>query len=593
MNAADAFPEDLPPEARRTLVHAARHRARQHPSRQLFTFLDDGEHTSGSLTFAELDQDAGRIAAGLARVGARGERVLLSYPSGIEFISAFFGCLYAGAVAVPTVPPLGGRALRMIEAIARDAEPVAVLTQRPFAEPIAQQLGASPPAVLCGEDLQGPADASPPFEAGVAGEDLAMLQYTSGSTGSPRGVMLTHANLMHNQAVIWRHFAHSSSSIVAGWLPMFHDMGLIGTVMQPLYMGRPCVLMDPMRFIERPVRWLRAITRYGATTSGAPNFAYDMCVDRIPESEREGLDLRTWDLAFNGAEPIRAATLKRFAAAFGPHGFRPEAAYPCYGLAEAALMVSGGPKSRGGIVRHVHAADLEQHQVRDVEPGTPEGRALVSCGTPPADARVLAVDPGTCRPLPEGEVGEIWVSGPSVALGYWRRLEESRETFEARTPDGGKYLRTGDLGFLRDGMVWVTGRLKDLLIVHGRNHYPHEIEHTAESSHPALRPTGSAAFLLEGERQERLALVLEVAGPHIRSLDARQVAGAVRAAVSREHGLHVAVVALVRSGAVPKTSSGKVRRRACREALERGELSLLELDAIGWTAKVPRAGDSG
>jgi acyl-CoA synthetase (AMP-forming)/AMP-acid ligase II len=399
--------------------------------------------------------------------------------------------------------------------------------------------------------------------------------------------MLSHANLMHNQAVIWRHFAHSSSSIVAGWLPMFHDMGLIGTVMQPLYMGRPCILMDPVRFIERPVRWLRAITKYAATTSGAPNFAYDMCVDRIPAAEREGLDLRSWDLAFNGAEPIRAATLERFAAAFGSHGFRAEAAYPCYGLAEAALMVSGGPKSSGGIVRHVHAADLEQHRVREVEPGAPEGRALVSCGLPAADQRVVAVDPEAGRPLPEREVGEIWVSGPSVALGYWRRSEESRETFEARTPEGGRYLRTGDLGFLRDGMVWVTGRLKDLLIIHGKNHYPHDLEHTAESSHPALRPTGSAAFLVEGERQERLALVLEVAAAHVLSLDASSVAGAVRAAVSREHGVHAAVVALVRSGAVPKTSSGKVRRRACREALERGELPLLALDAIGWNAEAP------
>jgi acyl-CoA synthetase (AMP-forming)/AMP-acid ligase II len=351
--------------------------------------------------------------------------------------------------------------------------------------------------------------------------------------------------------------------------------------------------MDPVRFIERPVRWLRAITRHGATTSGAPNFAYDMCVERIPEPEREGLDLRTWDLAFNGAEPVRAATLERFAAAFGPYGFRPEAAYPCYGLAEAALMVSGGPKSGGGIVRHVHAPDLEQHRVREVEPGTAEARALVSCGLPAADQQVVAVDPETSLPLPEGEVGEIWVSGPSVAVGYWRRAEESRETFEAHTSEGGRYLRTGDLGFLRDEMLWVTGRLKDLLIVHGKNHYPHDVEHTAEASHPALRATGSAAFLLEGERQERLALVLEVAGPHIRSLDARQVAGTVRAAVSREHGLHVAVVALVRSGAVPKTSSGKVRRRACREALERGELSLLELDAIGWTPRAPGNRDGG
>ena len=250
-------------------------------------------------------------------------------------------------------------------------------------------------------------------------------------------------------------------------------------------------------------------------------------------------------------------------------------------------MVSGGPKSRGGIVRHVHAADLEQHRVREVKPGAPEGRALVSCGVPAADEQVTSVDPELCRPLPDGEVGEIWVSGPSVALGYWRRPEESRETFEARTPDGRRFLRTGDLGFLRDGMVWITGRLKDLLIVHGKNHYPHDVEHTAENSHPALRPTGSAAFLLEGERQERLALVLEVAGTHIRSLDSREVADAVRSAVSREHGLHVAVVALVRSGALPKTSSGKVRRRACREALERGELALLELDAIGWTAKGP------
>lgn len=407
-------PSDLPQEAQGSLVDVATHRGAVQPEVRLFTFLGDGETETDSLTFGELDRRARALAAELHRLGASGRRVVLAYPSGLDFIVAFFGSLYAGAVAVPTVLPVGRRALEILETLARDARPEFVLTAASQSAAIARQLAGLETRVASLQELHCGSNADPTFEPRVSPDDLAMIQYTSGSTGAPKGVMLTHTNLMHNQAVIFRHFQHDKTSGVVSWLPMFHDMGLIGTVMQPLYMGRPCTLMSPIHFIERPARWLRAITRYGATTSGAPNFAFDMCVNRIPSEDRVGLDLSRWDLAFNGSEPIRPGTLERFTRSFAPQGFRPEAFYPCYGMAEATLFVSGGPKALAPVIRDADAGALEQHRLGPAAAGA-ETRAVVASGRPSEEQGVRIVDPDNRRTLPECEIGEIWLRGPSVA----------------------------------------------------------------------------------------------------------------------------------------------------------------------------------
>jgi amino acid adenylation domain-containing protein len=416
-------------------------------------------------------------------------------------------------------------------------------------------------------------------EPGVGGDALAFLQYTSGSTAAPKGVMLTHSNLLHNEELIRHAFRQSAESVIVGWLPLYHDMGLIGNVLQPLYLGARCVLMSPVSFLQQPLRWLRAVSNYRGTTSGGPNFAYDLCVRKIPEAQRAGLDLSSWSVAFNGAEPIRRETLESFAGAFAPHGFRREAFSPCYGLAEATLIVSGGSQSPAPVVRHVEAKALEAHRVVEAARGEDE-RALVGCGGALPDQRIAVVDWATLKECAPGAVGEIWVSGPSVAQGYWGHPEESERTFAARLADTGEgpFLRTGDLGFMHEGELFVTGRLKDLIIIRGRNHYPQDIELTAEQSHRALRPGCGAAFAVADGGEERLVVVQEV--DHRQGLDAAEVCEAINRAVAEEHEIQAHAVVLVRAGTIPKTSSGKIQRNACREAYLGGELR----EVGGWRA---------
>jgi acyl-CoA synthetase (AMP-forming)/AMP-acid ligase II/acyl carrier protein len=359
--------------------------------------------------------------------------------------------------------------------------------------------------------------------------------------------------------------------VVVGWLPLYHDMGLIGNVLQPLYVGARAVLLSPLTFLQRPALWLAAVARYRATTSGGPNFAYDLCARKVGEEEKAGLDLSSWSVAFNGAEPVRAETVERFAAAFAPCGFRRAAFFPCYGLAEATLFVTGGAPGAGPVIRPVDAAALERHQVADAPPGAP-GRALVGCGRAAAGQAVRIVDPESGAPCAPGRVGEVWVAGPSVAAGYWGRPEETARTFGARLAGEGPFLRTGDLGFLADGELFVTGRRKDLIILRGRNHYPQDLERTAEASHPALRPGCGAAFGVDRDGEERLVILQEVERS---AADPAGIADAVRRAVAGEHEVAVEEVVLVRSGTVLKTSSGKVRRAACRAAYLAGELAVV------------------
>ncbi|NNJ93262.1 MAG: fatty acyl-AMP ligase, partial [Halobacteria archaeon] len=355
-----------------------------------------------------------------------------------------------------------------------------------------------------------------------------------------------------------------------------HDMGLIGMLFQPLFVGNPCILMSPVSFLQRPIRWLQAITRYRATTSGGPNFAYDMCVDRIREKDCEGLDLSSLEIAYSGAEPIRETTLARFTERFAPYGFRREAFYPCYGLAESTLLVTGGKKLSPLRIREVDAGVLETDHRAEAATRDAPARSLIGCGTSPEGQRVRIVDPETCVALDDCQVGEIWVSGPCLAAGYWNQESLNQKVFHAKLADDevSHYLRTGDLGFMEDGELYVTGRIKELMIIRGKNHYPQDIEATAEKSHPALRPAASAAFLLEDDFPQ-LVLVHEVARQHMADPDVEGIAASIRESVTCGHGLRVSTVILLRPGMLPKTSSGKIRRGECKKRLITGALPVI------------------
>jgi 8-amino-7-oxononanoate synthase/acyl carrier protein len=573
-----------------TLVEMLRLRARQSGDDLAFQFLVDGEAEELNLTFGELDRRARTIAAWLQARGLSGERALLLFPAGLDFIAGFFGCLYAGVIAVPAYPPRMNRKLDRIQAIAADAQAKVALTIDNVLERV-QPLLAETPLLQTMQWLA--VDKLPESmgddwsESPIAADMLAFLQYTSGSTGTPKGVMLSHKNLMHNCAMISHGFELTRSGSGMFWLPSYHDMGLVGGILQPIFVGRPNVLMSPMSFLTRPYRWLQAISRYRTTASGGPNFAYDLCVRKVTPEQRDKLDLSNWVLAFNGAEPVRAETLDRFTEMFEPCGFKREAFYPCYGLAEATLLVSGGQKFAPPVIRAFDAKALEAREVEPLTVGTEGGRLLVGTGQALLDQAILIVNPQTRLRCAEGEVGEIWVRGPSVAQGYWRRREETDHSFRARIGDTGEgpFLRTGDLGFFDGGELFIAGRLKDLIIIRGLNHYPHDIELTVEKSHPSVRPGCGAALAVDVDDEPRLVIVYEI--ERHQSADTEAVFAAIRREVSREHELPVDAIRLVRSGSIPKTSSGKIQRHACRSGFLEGTFEVI----AGWDAS-PAAPDA-
>lgn len=565
-------------------------KAQLHPEKAVYVFLDDGEAEAGRLTYGELDRRARVIASGLRERHGKGERALLLYPPGLDFIAAFFGCLYAGIIAVPFYPPRPRERITKIRSLAEDTGAVLLLTTGTLLQGLkpriaeAAELGEL--AWVATDELQGSATSTTDTLAEVRETDLAFLQYTSGSTGAPKGVMVSHRNLMHNERMIERCFRHTSDSVVVGWLPFFHDMGLIGNLLQPLYLGTTGVFMSPMAFLQKPVRWLRAISRYRGTTSGGPNFSFELCATKIAPEQREGLDLSSWDLAFNGAEPLRRDTMDRFAAAFAPHGFRREAFYPCYGLAEATLLVTGGEKSDAPTTISLGNAELQQGRVTALAAEENASCSLIGCGHPWGDLEIAIVDPQAATRCPPDRIGEIWVRGPTVAQGYWGKATLTEETFSARLADTreGPFLRTGDLGFIKDDELYITGRLKDILIIRGRKHYPQDIELTAGQSHPDLKPDAGAVFAVQaGDAggETRVVVVYEVRKERLRALNAREIAGNVQEAVASQHGLRVETVVLLMPGRLLRTSSGKVRRSACRQLFLDG--TLLE-DAISTSA---------
>jgi len=583
-----------------TLVEILRWRALQQPGQRTYTYLVDGETEGDDLTYAALDFQARSIGALLQSYRAGGERALLLYPAGLEFITAFFGCLYAGVIAVPLPSPNPAqpqRALPRLRAITSDAQPLVVLTTSAIlsnTEDLFKQAPELQKMRWVATDKVAGSLAQEWRDPNVTSNTLALLQYTSGSTAEPKGVVISHGNLVHNSGYINRVFALIPESVTVTWLPAFHDMGLTNGIIQPVYKGRPCYLMPPVSFLMRPIRWLQAISRYKATISGGPNFAYELCTRRITPEQRETLDLSSWDVAYNGAEPVRADTMKRFAAAFASCGFRPGAFHPCYGLAEATLLVSGG-SLRDEMFRTIQVAAFEQNRVLEASAQGRNVRTLVASGHALHDTRIVIVHPESLTACAPDEVGEIWVSGPSVTQGYWNRPEDTERTCRSYLKDTGEgpFLRTGDLGFMKDGELFVTGRLKDLIIISGRKLYPEDIEWTVEQSHTALRPACCAAFSVDGAGEEQLIIAAEVeprSHPAVRNpphgeahahpsgrlpLDVEAVVRAIRRAVAEEHDVRVHTVLLLRAGRIPKTTSGKVQRHACQAGFVNGTLERL------------------
>ncbi len=582
-----------PTESVRTLAGLLRERATSEGQRVAYSFLVDGDDEERTLTYAALDHQARRIAVALERSGESATRAVLLYPPGLDFIAGLFGCFYAGVTAVPVYPPDPRNresGLERVQRLAVDAGASMVLTTDALwagIQPSTSGVSRLMQLEWCATDALGAGSEVAWRRPIVDPRDVALLQYTSGSTGAPRGVMVTHENILAQGGAVAAVLAMHASSIVVGWLPLYHDMGLIGTVLIPMQIGCRSVLLSPLAFLERPLRWLQALSRYGGTHSPAPNFAYDLCVRKIAPEQRRGLDLGAWTAAMNGAEPVRAESVARFAAAFEPCGFRREAFVPCYGLAEATLMVSGGPPGTPSPVHVVDVAALDRHRLVDVPPGTARSKEVVGCGAVVPGHEVVIVHPETRFECRADEVGEIWVAGPSVAAGYWGRADETTAVFGARLADSGRgpFLRTGDLGFMRNGAVVVTGRRKDVIVIRGRNHYPHDLERTAERAHPALRPGCGAAFAVTEDAEERLAIVHEIdpSAP-----DFEGIAKAIRSDIAREHQLHAHVIVLIPPKTLPKTSSGKVQRGEARLSFETGRLLAIAVSRAGSGGDIAR-----
>lgn len=542
------------------LPEVLRGRAASEPDHRAYVFLDDHGQESAVLTYGELHARALALAGRLRRHCRAGDRALLLFPAGLEFIVAYFACLHAHVVAVPVSAPRPNRVPESTRNIIEDCAPTAVLTVSTMREALRPPLEpfCADARWFCLDTSEAEVDFEP---EPCSPDSLAFLQYTSGSTAAPKGVMVTHRNLAANQEMIRHAFGHDRNSTFVGWTPLHHDQGLIGNVLQPLHLGVTSVLMAPASFIRRPLGWLSAISRYRAHTSGGPNFAFDACVAHAARGEVPELDLSCWKVAFNGAEPIRHDTLRRFADAFAPFGFSEQALYPCYGSAEVTLLATGSRKGRGPRTVEADADALGRRRFVEAAPG--KGHTLVGSGLLPPEGELRIVDPDTGQPCPPETIGEIWISGDHVTTGYWRRPEQSAETFRARC-EGRDHLRTGDLGVVIDHELYVVGRLKDMIIIRGRNHYPHDIEHAVQTAHPALRPTACAAFAVDGFDGEELVVVQEIRRDWTAD-EGPEIAGAIRQAIVRENGIAAGDVVLAVPGQLQKTTSGKIMRSAAKK----------------------------
>ncbi len=584
---------DIEKPAVSTLPDLVALRAAEKPDVMVYSFMIDGPDETRTLTYAQLHRRATAIGAHLSRWAAPGDRVLLIYPPGLAFNEAFFGCLAAGVIACPAALPQSSKpeaAIARLRSIVANAGARSILTTSDFIPKLEPILGGDIRLIATDAiDEAAPATWTPPP---LTGDTVAYLQYSSGSTGTPKGVMLTHHNVLDNLGLIGDTCHLTSTSVGIGWLPTFHDMGLLAQVLVPVFSDFPVWTMAPIAFVQRPISWLIAMSKIGATITVAPNFGFALALRRTPAHRIAELDLSACTVALCGAEPLRSETLRSFCDTFAAAGFRAEAMFPCYGLAEATLMVTGAPFGTGLRIQRGDAEALTAG--RFAAAGDRGGRELVSSGATDARAEVVIADPVTLTELPTGHVGEVCVSGGGIAIGYWDNAPETERVLQARIAghDGKLFLRTGDLGFLDDGELYVTGRLKDLIIVDGYNHYPQDIEFTAQHSHPAIRDNGCAAFQVEDGERGRLVVVIEIdrryrviddaaiddtAGAAERGdgLPASEIAAAVQRAIGAEHGLRIDELVLARPQTIPLTSSGKLQRYACRELHVSGELTAL------------------
>ncbi|VEP16469.1 Acyl-CoA synthetase (AMP-forming)/AMP-acid ligase II [Hyella patelloides LEGE 07179] len=568
------------------LVQILQQRAIADSPKIAYRFLQNGTTESGCLTYQELDLQASAIASMLQSLVSPGSRALLiySYDAGLEFVAAFMGCLYAGVVAVTTTPPRQSKDLKKLAQRVTSSGAEVILTTEDFIQAIKGKVAKNIDLVnkfkhlKCfttdNLDLALAKDWKQPI---ISPDTLAFFQYTSGSTGNPKGVMVTHENILYNQEMIRQGFAHDKSTIVVGWLPLFHDMGLIGNVLQPLFLGVESILMSPVSLAKQPFEWLKAITNYQATTSGGPNFAYDLlCLKATPEKLAE-LDLGSWSVAFSGAETVRAETIERFSHIFANCGFNKSAFYPCYGMAETTLFITGGVQKEKPKIKYVESFSLEQNKVVETTPNKSESKAIVSCGKPWLDTEIIIVNHENLTRCENKTVGEIWVRGSGVSQGYWNQEVETQDTFQVYLADSEdkQWLRTGDLGFLANGELYITGRLKEVMIFWGRYCYPQHVEQTVQKAHPALRENAGAAFAIETEGAERLVIVQEVERSYLRSLNIEEIVTAICHAVGQEHEVEVSAIGLIKTGSIPKTSSGKIQRRACAKKFVENSLNVI------------------
>ncbi|CCG89151.1 non-ribosomal peptide synthetase [Erwinia piriflorinigrans] len=547
--------------------HVIQFWARTRPEHIAFHYLADGETVSTTLSYAELDRQARKVAIILQQLGLSRQPVLLQFRSGIDFIVAFFGCLYAGTIAVSAYPPGTNRSKSdRLEKLIASSMAKTILTNQETLEDVEREAG-NRFDLLCIEQARD-ANISRWQSPDLGEEDIAFLQYSSGSTGDPKGVVITHRNLMSNQAAIREGMGNGDHTVFASWLPLFHDMGLIGNVMQPLYLGVSCWLMPPMAFLQKPIRWLRLIAACGATCTGGPDFAYILCVNKVSEAEREGLDLSRWQVAYNGAEPIRSDTLSRFQSAYAPYGFAAGSLYPCYGLAEATLFVSGHRAGQPAVTLRVSSERLSAGKAQPAEKEE-AATTLVSSGQLWGGTEVLITHPERLTRCTDGEVGEIWLRGDSVTTGYWNAPQANAELLVPSDGEAKPALRTGDLGFMHQGQLYVTGRLKELLIIRGRNHYPQDIEFTVQQTCGEFIPGNGVAFMAD----DQLVVVQEVRRDALRRFDAAKALQRVRGAIAQQHGLMLAQLVVVKPGSVAKTSSGKLRRRYMQSQWQAGDIS--------------------
>jgi acyl-CoA synthetase (AMP-forming)/AMP-acid ligase II len=567
----------------KTIIELLRDRAINQADQHAYTFLIDGKKESEPLTYGQLDRQVRAIAAWLQQHQAQGERALLLYPQGLEVIAAFCGCLYAGTIAIPVPPPESGRLKRTLprlRSIVKDANATFALTTAGILELIANVKDEFPEFdqikwidteqvdLSLAEQWQNPE---------VDKDQLAYLQYTSGSTSTPKGVMLSHFNLMHHCQSLQQACGYDAESVSITWMPYFHDYGLVEGMMVPIYNGHPCYIMSPFSFIKRPVQWLRNLSKYRGTHSQAPNFAYDLCVRKVKQKEITELDLSSWQAAGNAAEPINPKVMADFVETFSPCGFKWEAFAPSYGLAENTLLATTKPKGTKPVFLNIETAAIERDKIVVAAPEKLVGTRIVAgCGRLVGHTQIAIAHPDTMTRCQADEVGEVWIKDLSVAQGYWQRYEATKNTFQAYLQDSkeGPFLRTGDLGFMHDGELFITGRIKDLIIIRGTNHYPQDIEWTVQQLHPALRSDYGAAFSIEDKGEERLVVVQEVER-RSEDFDAEKLIADIRQEIAEEHEIQVYAIILAKSGNILKTASGKIQRRACRDQFLAGTLTIV------------------